>query len=60
MPAGHGARVEGKETLIAVTKQAHAMLCKVTEVNYLSGPGRGVITSIGGSGLGLGHSGKKR
>jgi DNA gyrase subunit A len=37
------ARVEGKETLIAVTRQAHAMLCKVTEVNYLSGPGRGVI-----------------
>jgi DNA gyrase subunit A len=36
-------RIEGKETLIAVTKQAHAMLCKVTEVNYLSGPGRGVI-----------------
>jgi DNA gyrase subunit A len=37
------ARIEGKETLIAVTRQAHAMLCKVTEVNYLSGPGRGVI-----------------
>jgi DNA gyrase subunit A len=36
-------RIEGKETLIAVTRQAHAMLCKVTEVNYLAGPGRGVI-----------------
>jgi DNA gyrase subunit A len=37
------ARLDGGETLIAVTRQAHAMLCKATEVNYLSGPGRGVI-----------------
>jgi DNA gyrase subunit A len=36
-------QITGKETLIAVTKDAHAMLCKVDEVNYLSGPGRGVI-----------------
>jgi DNA gyrase subunit A len=36
-------KVDGSETLIAVTRQARAMLCKVDEVNYLSGPGRGVI-----------------
>ncbi len=36
-------QITGKETLIAVTKDAHAMLCKADEVNYLSGPGRGVI-----------------
>jgi DNA gyrase subunit A len=35
--------VRGDETVIAVTEQARAMLCKVSEVNYLSGPGRGVI-----------------
>jgi len=37
------AQITGDETLIAVTKQAHAMLCKADEINYLSGPGRGVI-----------------
>jgi DNA gyrase subunit A len=37
------ALVEGHETIIAVTRQARAMLCRVEEVNYLSGPGRGVI-----------------
>jgi DNA gyrase subunit A len=36
-------QIGGDETLIAVTRQAHAMLCKADEVNYLSGPGRGVI-----------------
>jgi DNA gyrase subunit A len=36
-------RVTGKETVIAVTRQAHAMLCKAGEINFLSGPGRGVI-----------------
>jgi DNA gyrase subunit A len=35
--------VGGDETVIAVTEQARAMLCKLSEVNYLSGPGRGVI-----------------
>jgi DNA gyrase subunit A len=35
--------VQGDETIIAVTEQARAMLCKVDEVNYLSGPGKGVI-----------------
>jgi DNA gyrase subunit A len=37
------ARVEGGEILIAATREAHAMLCKVEEVSFLSGPGRGVI-----------------
>jgi DNA gyrase subunit A len=35
--------VRGDETVIAVTEQARAMLCAVSEVNYLSGPGKGVI-----------------
>jgi DNA gyrase subunit A len=37
------AKVTGSEVLIAATRQARAMLCKVDEVNFLSGPGRGVI-----------------
>jgi len=37
------AKIEGKEILIAATRQARAMICKVDEINYLSGPGRGVI-----------------
>jgi DNA gyrase subunit A len=37
------ALVQGEETVIAVTEQARAMLCKVGEINFLSGPGRGVI-----------------
>jgi DNA gyrase subunit A len=36
-------RVTGGEILIAATREAHAMLCKVEEVSFLSGPGRGVI-----------------
>jgi len=35
--------VRGGEVVIAASRQAHAILCKVDEVNYLSGPGRGVI-----------------
>jgi len=35
--------VKGSEVLIAATRQARALLCKVDEVNFLSGPGRGVI-----------------
>ncbi len=35
--------VDGRETVIAVTEQARAMLCKVEEINFLSGPGKGVI-----------------
>ncbi len=37
------AKVTGDEVLIAATRQARAMLCKASEVNFLSGPGRGVI-----------------
>jgi DNA gyrase subunit A len=35
--------VKGGEILIAATRQARALLCKLDEVNFLSGPGRGVI-----------------
>jgi DNA gyrase subunit A len=37
------AKVAGREIIIAATRQARAMICKVGEVNFLSGPGRGVI-----------------
>ncbi len=36
-------RITGDEVLIAATREARAILCKVDEVNFLSGPGRGVI-----------------
>ncbi len=36
-------RVTGRETVIAATRQARAMLCKAEEINFLGGPGRGVI-----------------
>jgi DNA gyrase subunit A len=36
-------RVTGGETVIAATREARGLLCKVDEINYLSGPGRGVI-----------------
>ena len=37
------ARITGDEVLIAATRDARALICKVDEVNFLSGPGRGVI-----------------
>ena len=37
------ARVTGSEVLIAATAEARGLLCKVADVNYLSGPGKGVI-----------------
>ena len=37
------ARVTGDETVIAATGEARAMLCPVEEINFLSGPGKGVI-----------------
>jgi DNA gyrase/topoisomerase IV subunit A len=37
------ARITGDETIIAATKDARAMLCAVEEINFLGGPGRGVI-----------------
>ncbi len=37
------ARIGGKEVLIVATAEARGLLCRVDEVNYLSGPGKGVI-----------------
>jgi DNA gyrase subunit A len=54
VPEGHefvGADVTtGKEILIAATREARAMLTKASEVNFLSGPGRGVILIKPGEG----------
>jgi len=36
-------KVSGDETVIAATRQARALLCNIQEINFLSGPGRGVI-----------------
>jgi DNA gyrase subunit A len=32
----------GTETMIAVTREARAMICPVEDINYLAGPGKGV------------------
>jgi DNA gyrase subunit A len=37
------AKVTGEEIIIAATEEARAILCRADEVNYLSGPGKGVI-----------------
>ena len=37
------ARLTGGEVIIAATREARAILTKAEEVNFLSGPGRGVI-----------------
>jgi DNA gyrase subunit A len=47
-PAGGGevvgvAKVAGREILILATADARGLLCRADEVNFLSGPGRGVI-----------------
>ena len=36
-------KITGEEVIIAATRSARAMLTKADEVNFLSGPGRGVI-----------------
>ncbi|MEW6322460.1 MAG: DNA topoisomerase IV subunit A [Acidobacteriota bacterium] len=36
-------RTTGDEVVIAATQDARAMLCRAEEINFLSGPGRGVI-----------------
>jgi DNA gyrase subunit A len=36
-------KVHGDETLLAVSEQCRGMVCGVDEVNYLSGPGKGVM-----------------
>jgi DNA gyrase subunit A len=33
----------GEETVIAVTTKRRALLCDVSEINYLAGPGKGVL-----------------
>jgi DNA gyrase subunit A len=35
--------IDGSETMIVATRQARTVLCPVDEINYLAGPGRGVI-----------------
>ncbi len=37
------AKITGREVIIAATREARAMLCRADEVNFLGGPGRGVI-----------------
>ena len=37
------ARLTGGEILIAATAEARGILCRADEVNFLSGPGKGVI-----------------
>jgi len=37
------ARITGGEILIAASAQARGILCKADEVNFLSGPGKGVL-----------------
>jgi DNA gyrase subunit A len=37
------ARITGREIIIAATASARGLLCKADEINFLSGPGRGVI-----------------
>jgi DNA gyrase subunit A len=37
------ATITGTETIIAATQEARAILCRAEEVNFLSGPGKGVI-----------------
>ena len=36
-------KLVGEEIIIAATQDARAILCRADEVNYLSGPGKGVI-----------------
>ena len=35
--------ISGDETIIAATRQARAMLCEAAQINFLSGPGKGVL-----------------
>ena len=47
VPEGHEVvgveKISGDETVIVATRQARALLCRADEINFLSGPGRGVI-----------------
>jgi DNA gyrase subunit A len=35
--------MHGNETILAISADCHAMVCPAEEVNYLSGPGKGVM-----------------
>jgi len=35
--------MHGSETILAISADCHAMVCAADEVNYLSGPGKGVV-----------------
>jgi len=35
--------IHGTETMIVVSRHARGLLCEIDEINYLSGPGKGVI-----------------
>ena len=37
------AQIKGDEVLIVATQEARGLLCQVDEVNFLSGPGKGVL-----------------
>ena len=37
------ASIDGSEIIIAATRQARAILCEVGDINFLSGPGKGVV-----------------
>ena len=37
------ASIDGSEIIIAATRQARAILCEVGDINFLSGPGKGVM-----------------
>jgi DNA gyrase subunit A len=37
------AKITGSEIVIVATQDARALLCRADEINYLSGPGKGVI-----------------
>ena len=46
------ARVTGEEIVIAATSEGRGLLCKIEEINFLSGPGKGVLL-IKRGGIGL-------
>jgi DNA gyrase subunit A len=35
--------ITGEETIIAASQQRRAMVCKADEINFLGGPGKGVL-----------------
>lgn len=39
----HASVITGNETVIAASQQRRVLLCKASEINFLSGPGKGVL-----------------